>query len=104
MTHIDRNVVSVAKNARQTSRDAAEKVLPKTGSMRRLIYDLIEQEGGLTDYEIENLTRLSHQTASASRRSLVIDNLLEDSGQTRTNKNGNQCTVWITTGKDWTLL
>jgi hypothetical protein len=40
---------------------------------------------------------MSHQTISASRRSLVIDGWLMDSGQTRKNQSGNDCIVWVTT-------
>ena len=51
---------------------------------------------GYTDYELETVLKGSHQTISASRRTLVLDGFLVDSGKTRTNQNGNDCIVWVT--------
>jgi len=95
MKRIEDNVVYIANYASNTSRDAAKKVLPKTGTMRRKILDLIYTHNGLADFEIEKLLDLKHQTASAGRRGLVIDGFLIDSGKTRKNESGNECTVWI---------
>jgi hypothetical protein len=58
------------------------------------VYDYLAQSGGKTDYELERDFDISHQTISASRRSLVVDGWLVDSGQTRKNKSGNDCIVW----------
>ena len=93
------NVVMISKKARLTSRKSAEKVLPHTGSIRRRVYDMIKSNNdyGYTDYELEAVLKSSHQTVSASRRSLVVDNYLVDSGKTRKNQNDNDCIVWITT-------
>ena len=96
---IDSNVVLISRKATRTSRAAAENVLPKTGSIRREIYDLVSRGDGLTDYELENLLEGKHQTVSASRRSLVIDGYLSDSGRTRKNDVGNDCIVWEITLK-----
>lgn len=94
MNKIEDNVVYVANYAGKTSRDAATKVLPKTGTMRRQILSLIAQHGGLADFEIEKLLNMKHQTVSAGRRGLVIDGFIVDSGKTRKNESGNECTVW----------
>lgn len=94
MNRINDNVVYVANFASKTSRDAANKVLPRTGTMRRQILDLITKHGGLADFEIEALLNLKHQTASAGRRGLVIDGFLVDSGLTKKNESGNDCTIW----------
>ena len=95
MNQINDQVVYVANYAGKTSRDAATKILPKTGTMRRQILDLIWTYNGLADFQIEELLNLKHQTASAGRRGLVIDGFLIDSGKTRKNESGNECTVWI---------
>ena len=95
MNQINDQVVYVANYAGKTSRDAAEKILPKTGTMRRKIYELINNYGGLADFEIERLLDMKHQTVSAGRRGLVIDGFIVDSGKTRKNESGNECTVWI---------
>ena len=101
---IDDNVVFVANYASKTSRDAAEKALPKTGSIRRRIYDYIYQAGQATDFQLESALGGKHQSISASRRSLVIDGFLTDSGKTIKNPEGNECTVWIVAPKNWKLF
>ena len=94
MNQVTDQVVYIANYASKTSRDAAEKVLPKTGTMRRQILSLISEHGGLADFEIERLLNMKHQTVSAGRRGLVIDGFIVDSGKTRKNESGNECTVW----------
>ena len=94
MKTVDDKVVFIGNNASRTSRDAGSKFLPKSGTMRRVIYETVQNHGGLADFELEALLNGKHQTVSASRRSLVIDGFLFDSGYTRTNESGNECTVW----------
>lgn len=89
------NVVSIAKRAQRTSRKAAEKLEPNTGTIRYQVYSAIKDNHGMTDYELETLLRGKHQTVSASRRSLVIDGFITDSGTTRKNPQGNDCIVWV---------
>jgi len=95
---VDDNVVLISKKAKSTSRKSAEKILPHSGSIRRLVYDTVKSNNdyGYTDYELEMVLKGSHQTISASRRSLVLDGFLIDSGKTRKNQNDNDCIVWIT--------
>lgn len=88
------NVVSISKRAKMTSRKAAEKVMPKAGSIRQQVYSAIIRLGGLTDFELEDLLRIKHQTVSASRNSLMKDGFIFDSGERRKNKSGNECIVW----------
>lgn len=91
---IDDNVVSISHNASRTSKLAAKNVLPHSGSMRRKIYDLIANDGGHADFELEERLKGKHQSISAGRRSLVLDGFIEDSGRTRKNEIGNDCIVW----------
>lgn len=104
MNQINDQVVYVANYAGKTSRNAAEKILPKTGTMRRKIYELINNYGGLADFEIERLLDMKHQTVSAGRRGLVIDGFIIDSGKTKKNESGNECTVWIVPPTEWRLF
>lgn len=105
MKRIDDQVVYVANYASDTSRKAAERALPKTGTMRRQIYDLIFNNGtGLADFEIEQKLNLKHQTASAARRGLVIDGFLIASGKTKKNESGNDCTIWEIPPKEMRLF
>jgi len=94
---VEDNVVNIAKKAQRTSRLAAENFLPKSGTMRRTVHDIIFNSGfdGLTDEELERLVGGKHQTISACRRSLVIDGYIEDSGRTRKNSGGEKCIVWV---------
>lgn len=101
---IDSNVVATPKSPRRTTRMAAEKILPKTGSIRRKVYELIRLNSGMTDFELEAELRMKHQTVSASRRSLVLDGFLIDSGRVHKNAQGNECIVWITAPIDGKLF
>lgn len=104
MAKINDNIVYVANHASVTSRKAAERVLPKTGTMRKAIFDAIANHGGLADFEIEALLKGKHQSISAGRRGLVIDNFIIDSGRIRKNENGYECTVWIVQPTEWKLF
>ena len=101
---VDSNVVATPKSPRRTTRMAAEKILPKTGSIRRKVYELIRLNSGMTDFELEAELRMKHQTVSASRRSLVLDGFLIDSGRVHKNAQGNECIVWITAPIDGKLF
>jgi len=94
---VDSNTVSTSKWGQGTSRNAAAKILPSTGTMRRVIYDTIKMNNdyGYTDYELETVLGGKHQTLSALRRGLVIDGWIVDSGRTRKNAQGNECIVWV---------
>lgn len=95
---IDRNSVIVARNAQRTSIAAANNALPKTGSLRRKVYEYILAQGlrGATDQEIENTLRLDGNTVRPTRLSLIKDGYILDTGTTRKNANGNECIVWRT--------
>lgn len=92
---VDSNVVTMGSKSQRTSQKAAERFLPRSGSVRRKVYEHLVSRGGRTDYELESDFGMSHQTISASRRSLVVDGWLVDSGQTRKNKSNNDCIVWV---------
>lgn len=97
---VDRNVARVGANHPQTSHAAAEKTLPTTGTKRRLIMDSVRENGGLCDWEIEKEFDWKHESASAARRSLVVDGWLQDSGRTRpVPDTGNAAIVWTVVGQ-----
>lgn len=80
-----------------TSRNAAHSIRDQLGKMRRLVYDVIAARGpgdGLTDEEVEGITGMRHQSASARRRELVLKGWLRDSGRTRMNNSGRPAIVW----------
>ena len=90
------NKVIIARNAQRTSIAAAQKVLPKTGSLRMKVYEFILNQGlrGVTDQEIEHTLGIDGNTVRPTRISLVKDGYIMDTGTTRKNKHDNDCIVW----------
>jgi hypothetical protein len=90
------NHVYIAKNAKGTSRWAANRVMPKTGSIRLSVYEYLIRQGlrGATDNEMQQALQMSGDTQRPSRVKLLRDGLIIDSGTTRINLNGNPATVW----------
>ena len=95
---VDSNVVYLSSKARETSKKAATKVLPKTGSLRKTVYDFINnrKEFGATDQEMEVILRVSGNSIRPTRLTLADDGWIMDSKQTRVNEHGNECVVWVT--------
>ena len=90
------NSVIIAKNAQRTSVAAAEKVLPRTGSLKRRVYEYILSQGmrGATDQEIEKTLHIEGNTVRPSRVGLIKEGYIIDSGTTRKNHHNNDCIVW----------
>jgi transcription initiation factor IIE alpha subunit len=90
------NSVIISRNAQRTSVTAALKVLPKTGSLKRKVYEYILNQGlrGATDYEIEKTLRIEGNTVRPTRGSLVKEGHIIDAGTTRKNHHDNDCIVW----------
>ena len=91
------NAVIVAKKARTTSRKAAEGILPRSGTIRHRVYSYFASCGGAgaTDDEAQAHLGIDGNTFRPSRKSLVDDGYLIDSGGVRKNENGNECVVWV---------
>jgi len=87
----------VGRNHPDTSQRAAQKAEPKSGTKKKVIYDLIVASGmfGVCDHEIEKALGWSHQTASASRNTLMNDGWVIDSGHRRATDQGNDAIAWI---------
>lgn len=85
-----------------TSRDAADShTTPELARLEAVVLDAIRASGqtGMTDDEIEVATKLSHQTASARRRGLVLRGFVMDSDRRRDTRSGRAATVWIVKGE-----
>ena len=80
-----------------TSHAAAESMRSSAPPLRERVLKLIRNAGsrGLTDDEIEVITGLRHQTASARRRELVLAGKVRDSGGRRRTRSGRGATVWL---------
>ena len=96
MRSLDRNTVILSAKAQRTSRAAGEKVLPRTGSLRRKVYEYLVTQGfrGAIDQEIETALGIDGNTVRPTRGTLFKDGYIIDSGTTRNNANGNSCIVW----------
>lgn len=94
---IERNVVAIGRRSPKTSQIAAERVLPRTGTKRKHVYDLIKQAGerGLCDHEIEQITGWLHQSASSIRNGLMNDGWIKDSGLRRNTPQSNKAIAWV---------
>lgn len=90
-------VAPVGLNHPETAQNTAQRVLPSSGSKRRIVLDAIRDSGdGLCDWQLERLFGWKHESASACRRSLVKDGWLIDSGRTRpVPDTGNRAIVWV---------
>lgn len=88
------NAIILGKRA--TSRAAAIRVYPETGSLRLKIYELLIRAGikGVTDQEIESILRISGNSVRPLRKSLEVQGFVIDTGLTRKNANGNPCIIW----------
>ena len=95
---IEANSIRIGRRSPKTSQIAAQRVLPRTGTKRKTVYDLIYLEGarGLCDHEIEQITGWLHQSASSIRNGLMNDGWIKDSGQRRKTPQGNGAIVWVT--------
>lgn len=93
----DKPAAKVARNARRTSRDAAEMVLPHTGTQRREVLDFITSCGreGATDDEIEDALGYSGSRSSRPRRvELVERGWVVPTKMRRKTESGADAIVW----------
>jgi len=82
------NYPTVAHNGTDTSREAAEAIKGDLGRLQRLVLKAVaEAPDGLTCKQVEELTGLSHQTASARLNELAncqppfVQHRLEEGGK-----------------------
>jgi hypothetical protein len=96
---VDEPKVIVANEAQDTSRIAAERIYPKTGTMRGRVAGILRATGphGLTDEEIQARLKMSGNSERPARGQLVRDGWVKDSGRRRNQTNGNPAIVWIWT-------
>ena len=84
-----------------TSKAAADAIEPARATLRMTVFCYIRSAfDGLTDDEIEIVSSLPHQTASARRRELVLSGHIEDSGKQRSTRSGRMATVWTVVPRD----
>ena len=79
--------------SRQTSHEAYESVRPVLSAIQYKVVAALA-DADRTDDEIESMTGLSHQTASATRRGLVKAGRVEATGDRRPTRTGRMAQVW----------
>ena len=91
---IDRNTAPRGKAS--TSRDAASRVLPSTGTKRRTVYDTImgNMSNGMTCDEVCEATGMLVQSCTSAINTLAADGWLTDTGERRPTRTGYMATVW----------
>lgn len=78
----------------ETSRSAALRAYPRTGSHRHRIWSLMTSQDGMTADEVNEQTGISPNTINPTIRGLVLDGWLKDSGRRRPTRAGNDAIVW----------
>lgn len=80
-----------------TSRAAAKKILPRSGTQRRLVYDVIAgtNDYGATDDELELMTSLRPNSLHPRRGELADAGFIVRSGRKRKTRAGNDADVWV---------
>lgn len=97
---VDRKVAPVGRRSPDTAHVAAQVARLRSGTRRKEVFDLIRNAGhrGLTDDELEAATGRSHQSLSATRNTLMNDDLIVDSGMRRPTRYKNPAIVWVVPG------
>ncbi len=90
--HPSANVLTPGKQ--HTSRLAAERAYPKTGTNRAKVLRVITVHGGLTCDEVCEKLSMLVQSATPTINSLVKDGWLRDSRRRRNTRTGNPAIVW----------
>lgn len=82
---------------RETSRAAAQAILPKTGTLRRKVYDFIawNRAFGATDGEIQAALDMAGSTERPRRKELEEAGWIRDSGRTRKTGSNRDAIVWV---------
>lgn len=85
----------VRHDATDTSRAAAARIYPKTGTKRWVVLQAIAQSsGGLTDEEMQQRIPMSPNTQRPRRVELVEQGFIRDSGKRRPTSTGDDAIVW----------
>lgn len=79
---------------RPTSEEAARRIEPHLGRLASMVLNAILAEGGATCDRVEEVTGLSHQTASARCRQLFQAGRIYDSGRAARTRSGRNAIVW----------
>ncbi len=80
----------------ETSRVAAVRAFPRSGTQRRRIYDLVKSTpSGLTADDVQRLTQLPTNSVNPRVHELALDGWLVDSGERRMTRYNSPAIVWV---------
>ena len=81
----------------ETSREAADRIAPVSGELRRRVYQYLRDQGanGATDQEIQKALQMRPSTECPRRLELQEQGLVVDSGKRRLTESGRKATVWV---------
>ena len=81
----------------QTSREAADAIVPQSATLRRAVLEFLRSRGfdGATDEQMQDGIPMPASTQRPRRVELVEANLVRDSGTTRKTKSGRNAVVWV---------
>lgn len=77
-----------------TSREAAERIEPTAGTLRRKVLDYMRVVREATDERMQDELRLNPSTQRPRRIELVASGHLRDSGRTALTKSGRKAVLW----------
>ncbi len=80
-----------------TSHQAAERILPRTGTQRRLVLSALSLAApfnGFTDEELQDRLGMNPSSERPRRIELLTMGWIEDSGETRVTRSGAKAIVW----------
>jgi hypothetical protein len=84
-----------SSNGVATSNAAAVSISGAAGALRARVLHVITELGGATCDEVECVTDLKHQTASARVYELHTRGKIVDSGERRATRSGRDAIVWV---------
>ena len=91
---LNRNTTVLGRE--HTSQVAAVRALPRSGSQRRRIYDLVKSTpGGLTADDVQRITQLPTNSVNPRVHELAADGWLVDSGERRLTRYNSPAIVWV---------
>lgn len=100
------NETQVRRDATDTSRLAALRAFPRSGTARKKVLDHLGRAGeaGDTDERIQDILRMGSHSECPRRLELVAGGWVEDSGKRRRTRTGASAIVWRLTeagGRRW---
>lgn len=93
---VEKLAVKLPSNPTDTQSEAAARELPRSGTARRWVFDLLSNAGmkGATDEEMQFLLKMNPNTQRPRRKELVEMGWVFDTGARRKTASGSRAIVW----------